>query len=359
MRPRALSVSTILAITVASCSAPTTLPPSASLPVSATTLPFAGGFLDGITWLPDGRIVFGYMTLQNGVSSGTHLWAVHSDGSDPTQLSIDPGVQCTRTETLVPLAMSNGDLSYQLRCAPGAKGPFTYRTAIMSLNSAGRSTTLMPLVDLPFIPRQAAWSPDASRGLLAGGSKICEGIVRVDGTGTHPWSLGLGAGASAFDVADFVDSVNDCTRTGNADLPAWSSDGQSVAFFASAAVVGLSGQARLDAAWMLVTVDGSLSHPNKVLDGVVDPLALGWSPNGRWLAFAGTIDGRKGAWLLEPATARLVRISDASSWLDLAWSADGTQLAGLRDDAPLGGERAARIVVFDVAGLTSPSPSGA
>lgn len=320
------------------------------MPVSS--VPYPAGPLDGVAWLPDGRIVFGLETLQeNGVRLGTHLWSIRPDGSAAGPLTTDPEVACTGAETLAPLVLASGELSYQLRCTPGTKGASTYRTGLSVIDAKDRPRTLMPLTDLPFVPRQAAWSADGSRGLLAGERATCEGIARVDRTGVHAWDLGLGSGATSFDLADFLTVSQDCARTGNADLPAWSRDGHSVAFLASPAAVGVSGPARLDASWTLYTVGESLADPAILLDGIEHPTALRWSPDGRWLALAGSVGGSEGLWLIEIATRRSVRISTFPFWLDLAWSRDGSRLVGLRDETPQGGNRAATIVIRDLSGI--------
>ena len=313
-----------------------------------TSVPFPPRFLDSIVWLPDGRLAFGSL-----IDSSREIWSVFPDGHAAGPLDVDPGMRCTRTELFPDGVLADGRLAYQIRCFPGPRGPFTYRTGLMALDTAGHSTTLMPLTDLPFIPRQAAWAPDLSQGLLGGGSVICEGIVRVDGSGMHPWNLSLGSGDGRFNLADFLAATDDCGTTGNVDTPAWSPDGKTVAFFGATAAVGHSGQSRLDDPWALYTVDGNLAAPRIVLDGLVDPGDASWSPDGRWLALKASVGGAKGLWLLEFPTRRLLRISDHDGWVGVAWSPDGSHLAGLRDDTPLGAPRVASIVVLDVSALVA------
>ena len=316
----------------------------------AAGVPFSPGFLDGITWLSDGQISFGYLQDAGGLSLPRQLWKIGLDGSGAGPLALDPGTECSRADALAPQVLANGDLSYQLRCAPGAGGPFTYRTALLAVGQTGQSKFLMPLTDLPFIGRQAAWSPDQTSGLLGGGSAICEGIVRIDSSGFRAWDIRLGSGAGGFSLADFLAPTGDCAGSGQADLPAWSSKGQ-VAFFASTAAVGVSGTARLDAPWALYFVDSALSNPRIVLDGFDDARGLSWSPDGRWLAIIGTVNGAAGAWLLDAVAGRMLRISGEPTWLELAWSPDGSRIAGLLDHTALGAARTASIVVLDVSGV--------
>lgn len=340
----------VIAVLVLGCGSGTPSP-NVSLTdaaVPSTTLPYPPGFLGGIAWLRDDRIVFS----ESSLGPGTQLFSIHTDGSGSGPLTIDLGFSCTRLELLSPVRLTGGDLSYQVRCSPGARGPFTYRTGLMAVDAAGRSRVLMPLTDVPFIPRQAAWSPDASQGFLDGGSVICEGIVRVDGSGIRPWDLRLGSGSATFNLADFLAPSDDCAATGNADTPAWSPDNR-VAFFGSTAAVGKGGQSRLDVPWALYAVDAGLATPTILLDGLDDPRGLSWSPDGRWLAMAGAVSGTRGAWLFEVATRRLVRVSSQPTWIDLAWSPDGSRLAGVSDATQPGADRTATIVILDVSAVVS------
>src|SRR6266511_3922482 len=63
--------------------------------VPSTTVPFAAGFLDGIAWLGDGRIVFGYRAPEDEIGGETHLWSVRPDGSGAGPVEIDTGARCT------------------------------------------------------------------------------------------------------------------------------------------------------------------------------------------------------------------------------------------------------------------------
>jgi Tol biopolymer transport system component len=99
--------------------------------------------------------------------------------------------------------------------------------------------------------------------------------------------------------------------------------------------VGKSPTARLDAPWSLYTVDADLTNPIAVLDGVTDPTDLSWSPDGRWLAFVGTLRDARGLWLFDPAKDQLLLLSTEAGLVAFTWSPDGEEIAATRRDEPI------------------------
>ena len=145
---------------------------------------------------------------------------------------------------------------------------------------------------------------------------------------------------------------SDCEDLGNAGWPAWSPDGGTIAFFASPAAMGVGNQfSRLDAPWNLYLMDPDVQLPRKVLGKVVDAYGLEWSPDGKWLAFAGKIGGPEGAWLHALSTGRLVQIS-ADRVFPQGWSPDGKRIVGTvpLSEPNLGDDE---LVILDVGALVS------
>jgi Tol biopolymer transport system component len=113
------------------------------------------------------------------------------------------------------------------------------------------------------------------------------------------------------------------------DWPDWSPDGTTIAFAASTAAIGLSDPSRLDQPFSIWTLDLQSSSTHAILSGVVEPRSLRWSPDGASLAFAGTVSGRPGTWILTPATGS-VRLINPSVLAWLAWSPNGSELVGVQ-----------------------------
>ncbi|MGH2554772.1 MAG: TolB family protein, partial [Actinomycetota bacterium] len=98
------------------------------------------------------------------------------------------------------------------------------------------------------------------------------------------------------------------------------------------------GFGRLDAPWNLYLVRADESRPIPVLEGLVEPQALAWSPDGRFLAYGGKVAERgAGIWTYEVATRQFRRLADGS-FIALAWSPEGSQIAAIRDLMPAGVE---------------------
>jgi Tol biopolymer transport system component len=63
-----------------------------------------------------------------------------------------------------------------------------------------------------------------------------------------------------------------------------------------------------------------------ILVDIADARALSWSPDGRWLAFSGGLEGLEGTWLFDTSNNHPIAIS-ASQANALAWSPAGDQIA--------------------------------
>lgn len=317
---------------------------------SASSAPFRSisspeGTLDGIAWLEPERIVFGFKRPEEGLGAETHLWQVDLGTGTSSAVTMPADPKCTRTEDVSPVRLADGRIGFQRRCSPGARGPLTFDTTLAALNLDGSISPLAELGDLPFVPRQVAWSPSLNEGFLWGGSRICDGVVAVDRSGIQPVDLQVTSSGRTFDLKDF--DANDCTATGNAALPAWTVDGKFIAFFASADAIGKADAARLDAPYSLFIMDSHERKPREVLSNVVQPMGLAWSPVRRQLAFSGKVSGNPGLWILSTDSGQLTRAA-AESQLDVAWSPDGSHLAALENQTKAPADPRIRIVVFDV-----------
>jgi dipeptidyl aminopeptidase/acylaminoacyl peptidase len=201
---------------------------------------------------------------------------------------------------------------------------------------------------------QFTWNPAMDRGLVGSSSDICASIAWLTRQGFEYPTITLEDKGQSWRLDEHfrLDPAERCTHLGRADLPAWSPDGQWIAFFASPRSIGVKDFARLDVPWNLYLMDPVEQKPRRVLANVKHPRSLAWSPDGRWLAFGGELPWRgKGLWLFAPSTGMLHRVTKEDiSWL--AWSPDGQQIAGI-DDLPYvrGKPLESEVWLFDVSGL--------
>ncbi|MEX0833256.1 MAG: hypothetical protein WD276_05205 [Actinomycetota bacterium] len=143
----------------------------------------------------------------------------------------------------------------------------------------------------------------------------------------------------------------DCSDLGQAESPAWSPDGDLIAFFASPESAEFDFLDRGSAPFNLYFLTPPDGHPQLVLPRVTGISNTVWSPNGEWVAFSGDINGRGvGTWVISRETRRLVRVS-ATALKSITWSEDGATIAGLRSEAPAGVRARASIILLDVTSL--------
>jgi hypothetical protein len=118
-----------------------------------------------------------------------------------------------------------------------------------------------------------------------------------------------------FDALAFIQSAG-----------AWSPNGDRFAF-----VVFARGENRL----VVVDSDSGRRLHEFGVEGVGAMTHPAWSPDGRYLAFAGQSAGRSDLWLLEVETGEARRLTqDGYSALQPAWSPDGSTLAFVTDRGP-------------------------
>ena len=137
--------------------------------------------------------------------------------------------------------------------------------------------------------------------------------------------------------------------------PAWSPDGQLIAFFASPQAIGVGGHARADVPWNLYLMNPAHQEPRQVLADIRSPSGLAWSPDSQWLAFVGGLPRRGDhLWLFHPQTTTLHRVAKRGAWYwyGVAWSPDGLQLVAVRESKE-SDERQSELVLFDVSALVA------
>ena len=189
-------------------------------------------------------------------------------------------------------------------------------------------------------------------GLYDIDSSICAGIGEIRGGELRPldlklpgedWSLGAAIAADGSDCG--------APDIGRAREPAYSPDSRRIGFTASPQSVGAEGQARLDAPWNLYVMDAEDREPEAIVEDVQSLSGPLWSPDGKWLAFNGEIDGDAGVFIVGLEAREVVAITDRGEDGATAWSPDGRELLivrtpglGENDELP---ERS-ELVRFDV-----------
>jgi hypothetical protein len=172
------------------------------------------------------------------------LWRVRPDGNRWTRIQIEPDEHCREAEYLKPTELPDGRVGLVESCWSAEDDDIELSLVAYHLKSGA----LAPLMDEPlgYNPGGFTWNPSLTRGLFSASSNICAGIAWMTRSGIERLPVFIGEGDSRFRVdAEIWREKPTCTRDGRADWPAWSPDGEGVAFFASPSG-GVGGQARLD-----------------------------------------------------------------------------------------------------------------
>lgn len=344
-----------LAVVAISCS-PFHPPNREALPwerlsVPSEPLPVPKDAYGQIAWSSPARLVVAYRPHPAAIGSTVEIWSLRVDGKNLSPLSLDAPSQCRLTNYLDPTRTMTGSVAFVRQCIVDKRNPLEDVFELMSFQ-AEESQEPELITELGFNPIQFSWHPALERGFAARGDDTCATLVEIASrTLSYPTiRVADDEGGFVIDSSLVESAAQTCTDKPRASWPALSPDGDSVAFFASPASIGVEGQARLGKPWNLYTMTTEGRRPHKRIDDVVSPRSLTWSPDGRWLAFSGFLSRQEGTWLYAPVANQLVMISqEAMEWL--AWSPDGGKLAAV--SPPSQWPPQSQIVLYNVAGIPS------
>jgi hypothetical protein len=282
----------------------------------------ASGPYAGLAVSEDGSIVVGRIAASATRTPGS-LVTVSPEGEAPVEPAIPPADACSDADILVPHTLPDGRLAAVRSCPIGGAADLIAR----------KNQGWEQLLGLPVTPRGITWVAAPGSGFIALGSDVCASIARLDEGEVKPINLTVRDGEREFRLSDALGSISggECTEDGRASWPAVGPRGE-LAFFASPASVGVSGQARLDAPWILVSWDPDSGELTTLATDVYEPRGLTWIGDRGAVAFAGRVGSDEGTWLLD-GEAPTQLTSDVLEWV--AWEREMVLIGLVRDN---GGE---------------------
>jgi hypothetical protein len=275
----------------------------------AMTVVLSQNDLNAVAWIDDGLVV----EIRPGIGNDIQLARVRTDGSDFDLLEL-PNSECKQRAVSVPARLPDGRLGYLSDCAPSLDSSIVgvYMMAFdMETGQIERLTAFaLPSSGIGTGSNMQGWNPDMTKGIS---NRPIETLHQ-----NLYW----------FTYDDWEEiSIEGLEHTFG---PAWSPDGEHIVF------IGARTPAELDSPlpdyhFYLMEPDGSNVH--RLIDEVVDTTNAVWSPDSRWLAFAGTIRGwlkdEEGIWIINFETRDLIYIAEGN-FQSVVWSPDGMSLAAVQ-----------------------------
>jgi dipeptidyl aminopeptidase/acylaminoacyl peptidase len=205
---------------------------------------------------------------------------------------------------------------------------------------------------LDFFPGPFSVGPSLDQAIVSVGDVMCGSLLWVDADGVRYPDIAIEGDGESWNLGSFFadTSTDSCTDQGRAAWPAWSPDGSRIAFFGSLGSVGVAGQARLDVPWNLYVIPPAATEARPILVDIAHARALSWSPDARWLAFSGGLEGLGGTWLFDTSNNRPIAISGSQANA-LAWSPAGDQIAAITPIEQEGVSVDSKIAIFNLRDL--------
>ena len=321
---------------------------------SFSNLPLPPSGYAGLAWLMDGTLVVadpGPLT-EDATSRLLFLAKPNTGAYTPVEAK---GDGCLAHEFLSPVALANGSVAFLEMCGVDHGPGYLPAEDWFLRRLPGPTDPDFPLLlndRLDFFPGPFSVSPSMDRALVSAGDSMCGSLILIDGgLIEYPDIVIEDEDGQSWNLGSFFrdTSQHSCTDQGRASWPAWAPDGARIAFFGSPESIGVSGQDRLDVPWNLYVIPPFATHARPILGDITHARALAWSPDSRWLAFSGGLDGQEATWLFDTSNNQAIAIS-ASEALVLAWSPAGDRIAATVPVDPDGMSLDSKVTVFDVSG---------
>jgi hypothetical protein len=270
---------------------------------------------NSVAWLGPESIALSYGDEKSSLA------VIDRAGADKGELDVGARPECDYRYFLTLARLPSGELGLTDVC--GVPGPETELNDFVAVDlDSGVVRSLGRAAQPPF---SITWREDMT-AVYAAGDHLCATLY-THGERDAPLDLEVDIDGQRFKVGQDLTATPDrCPSGGRAGHPAYSPDGRSLAFMASANGTS-AGQDLLDLPWAIFVTDEDGS-PTPVFEGVRYPGELIWLSDGETLVFSGELGGRRGVWQVDRDGSGLALLADAGAYR-LSPAPDGGALVAL------------------------------
>jgi hypothetical protein len=166
-------------------------------------------------------------------------------------------------------------------------------------------------------PKNFTWNSEMTKGVQEMGNGLEGTIYWISPEGVSPMDIEIENQGLKWNLKDYLEGKD---RVGSATDPAWSPDGKTIAFFASAYGIREEPLPKMNVKHGLYLMDVSTLMPVQVLPNFVDAFQLRWSPDSKQLLFNGCMGFQLkcGLWLYNLGRKSL-NLVDVGHFQNFTW----------------------------------------
>jgi len=252
------------------------------------------------------------------------------------QLSDDP--KCSRyTEYLYPNLLPDGRLGLIKRCGGRYpdRAPYLQDESYLIAYDWNTGATEQILASSLPNPRgigHYSLNPEMTRGVQEY-TGLFGTIFWITPRGSEPITATVKDQQHSWRIDENFWALHDylpATSAGIARAPAWSPDGEKIAFMASLQAIGREGIDRVKVEWGLYIMTPTSLMPNKILGAIFNVTLMNWAPDSTALLFAGQGDNseQQGLWLVSALGDQLHLLAEGSV-VSMSWSPDSRRVVAV------------------------------
>lgn len=165
------------------------------------------------------------------------------------------------------------------------------------------------------------WNPQMTRGVQELVDAAQGTIYWITPEGSAPMDIEIEDQGFKWNLKDYYEH-NDSFEPGIGYVlsPAWSPDGQTIAFFASTYGMREEPHLKTNIKFELYFMDASELKPIQVLRGIVNAVRIRWSPDNKYLLFSGCtgVNRKCGLWIYSLESKSISLVAEGN-FMDYIW----------------------------------------